>query len=187
MKNTSENNSNNDIKTKLSDITVRLLEESKEVANLQDYKGELFDLKTYSVVLTDGNYLINGQIEEGVTAIYIFYSSNGLRYVDLTFNAIQYAAKTNANFKDEENKKHFVYLGKSLDVKSRIEEHLESEDKSPYSLKYNHKDRNNQIGETTLFIFCLKQDFHKYKELILSTIETYLHQSCKPIIGSRRV
>ena len=133
MKNTSENNSNNDIKTKLSDITVRLLEESKEVANLQDYKGELFDLKTYSVVLTDGNYLINGQIEEGVPAIYIFYSSNGLQYVDLTFNAIQYAAKTNANFKDEENKKHFVYLGKSLDVKSRIEEHLESEDKSPYS------------------------------------------------------
>ena len=187
MANMSKKNSNNDIKTNFSEIATRLLEESKVMAELQNYKGELFDLKIHTVVLENGNYQIDGQIEDDAPAIYIFYSPNGLLSIAPTFNDIKYAAKTNSNFNDTENKKQFVYLGKSLNVKSRIKEHLESDDKSPYSLKYNHEDRKNTIGKTTLFIFYLKQDFHKYKELILSTIETYLHQSCKPIIGSRRV
>lgn len=177
-------NNDENIHTWLRNIAKKLIIESEEIKKLSSYKGSMFLKKEYDVILKDDKYVLNEKIANDCPAIYIFYSPNGIDSIPASFNDVKYGSK--AKPQTSENKK-FVYLGKTYTVGERIGCHLESKDSSPYSLKYNHENRKNVLKNTVLYVFELKQEFKEYKEVILSTIETNLHISCEPLIGSRRV
>ena len=120
------------------------------------------------------------------SGIYVLYTIDPIKQFGTGFNDVKYGAKTNDNF-TENNTTKIIYLGKTFELNTRIKQHLDSEDTSPYLLKWNHNNRKNILKDAMLFVFRLKGIFEKYRNVILSTIESYLHEICKPILGSRRV
>lgn len=172
------------IHTWLKNISRELASESERMKNLDSYDGNMFTKKKYNVVLQGEKYGLGTNIPNDCPAIYIFYSEKEIVNIEPSFNEVGYGSK--ANLKEDRSKK-FIYLGKSYTIKKRIDEHLSSDESSPYSLKYNHEKRKDVLKGTVLYIFELKEEFKGYKEVILSTIETNLHISCEPLVGSRRV
>lgn len=169
------------------EINNKLKIESEEIKKLDAYSGDFFTLKKYDIKQIGNEYKLTEDIPQKNSAIYIFYSESGVQTIGNTFNNVKYGAKSNDNVKRTKAPYKYIYLGKSFAIKTRIKEHLSSGDSSPYSLKYNHKNRQNVLKETKLYIFELRKDYESYKEIILSTVETNLHKSCQPIIGSKRV
>lgn len=177
-------NNDENIHTWLQSISKELKLESDNIKTLDSYDGNMFVNKKYKVMLQSGKYGLGESIINDCPAIYIFYSENEIENIEPSFNEVGYGSKARLK---EDRSKNFIYLGKSYTVKERIEEHLSSDESSPYSLKYNHENRKNVLKNTVLYIFELKEEFKEYKEVILSTIETNLHINCKPMIGSGRV
>lgn len=178
--------------SELKSIKEKLVAESQKIKTLDNYNGEIFDIFKYKIALKGALYSLDKDIERDTNAIYIFVADHNLQDIPESFNEVQFgsrAKKKNIKIADKElnTNNRYVYLGKSYTIQQRIKEHLESEDNSPYSLKYNHEKRKNVLQNSTLYVFELKEKFVEYKEIILSTIETILHVECQPLIGSKRV
>ena len=183
---------NSNILSELENIKRNLVSESQKIKTLDSYNGEMFDNFKYKIALDGALYSLDKNIERDTSAIYIFVADHNLQYIPDSFNEVRFgskAKKKNIKIADNETNTNnrYVYLGKTFTIQQRIKEHLESEDSSPYSLKYNHEKRKNVLQNSTLYIFELKEIFSEYKEIILSTIETILHIECHPLIGSKRV
>lgn len=138
------------------------------------YQLEKIDKKGYS-------WEYKGKKKAG---IYVFYSNEPEIEIPKDFDDVNYGAKLN---EDNKNTKQCLYVGKSYDLKKRINEHLSGEDKSPYSLKCSHQKREQLFTNSTVYIFELKDEKVEYKELILPTIEGFLHKKLTPLIGSPRI
>ena len=178
--------------SELKSVKEKLVAESQKIKTLDNYNGEMFDKFKYKITLKGALYSLDKDIERDTHAIYIFVADHNLQDIPQSFNEVKFGSKAKKkNIKigdnEERTRGRYIYLGKSYTVQQRIKEHLESEDGSPYSLKYNHENRKNVLQNSTLYVFELKDKFVEYREIILSTIETILHIECQPIIGSKRV
>jgi hypothetical protein len=87
-----------------------------------------------------------------------------------------------------------LYVGKSYKIGVRIREHHSANNVSPNSLKLNHETRKRLIGKYQIFCFLLKKDYHStgdkknmFQNLILGSVESFLHERLKPKVGSSRV
>lgn len=152
--------------------------------NTGDFDSELFELKHNKIKID----CITNKNKEKKSGIYIFIVSSKFTINCDEFDSVTYAAKTNDRLK----KNTFIendcfYLGKSeSDILGRISEHLNNETTKTYSLRLNSESREFVINKIHLFTFVLKDDFIKYKKLLLPTIESYLHELLKPKVGSKR-
>lgn len=104
------------------------------------------------------------------------------------FNAVNYGAKTNNNL----NGTTFpvskcFYLGKSENsLLERLKEHLTKSSSTTYSLKLNDVNRQHVLGNISLYTFVLRNEYLDYKKIILSVVESFLHDSLAPMVGSKR-
>lgn len=172
-------------KDKIGEIKEYLKAESKKIVKcVKDgaKESELFDPSNYQLKETNEGYSCEykGKKKAG---IYVFYSNEPEIEIPKDFDDVNYGAKLN---EDNKNTKQCLYVGKSYDLKKRINEHLSGEDKSPYSLKCGHSKRKELFKNSKVYIFELKDEKVEYKELILPTIEGFLHNELKPRIGSPR-
>lgn len=153
--------------------------------NSGEYSSELFHLKKFNLGKKDNYYFCNPELDvkEGV---YIFYAKEDTFQIPNTFDDVKYGAKLREGSCTEA--KRCLYLGKSYDVKKRIKEHLSNEgEKSPYSLKCSHCNREALFDGAQIYVFALKTEYKDYKAIILSTIESMLHEEFEPMIGTKRV
>ncbi len=133
------------------------------------------------IEVKDEDSLKNGK------GIYIFYNKEGISVSDRDkFNDVKYGAKIDSkqNMKISHN---VIYLGKSNNLFKRIKEHRSRDDKLPYSLKINNKNRKELKNGLEIFIFKIRKEYEKYSNIILGTIESYLHDNMEPFVGSRRI
>lgn len=124
--------------------------------------------------------------------IYIFIVTanvplNGSGVAD--FDSVSYAAKTNNKLKGRTFKSSdCLYLGKSeTNLYKRIEEHtcVPSGPKT-YSLRLGTTERQHVKSSLRLYTFTLKNEFKKYKKVLLPIVEGYLHDFMLPKVGSKR-
>jgi hypothetical protein len=180
---------------KLYVISEILKSEAEKMSDLSsEYKSDIFIRCVYDVKKLDSSkkYCICEEktdsiikFKKDVAAIYIFYSDTKILFDDV-FDSVKYGAKSN---KEEPNSKDVgvFYLGKTFDVATRLRDHFGDKDKTPYSLKYNHISRIDKFQPAKLYVFQLSESYTEYRNLILSTIESRLHEICCPAIGSKRV
>ena len=84
-----------------------------------------------------------------------------------------------------DNINDILYVGKSHEINKRIREHTIRASDRTYSLRLFEPDRTVFNGKYKIYIFkCLNE---KYFKMILSTIESILHEKLTPIVGSKRV
>lgn len=118
-------------------------------------------------------------------AIYIFKIINDVTIEDNKFNNVLYGAKT--NFEGNEFKiGDTLYVGKSFDIKKRLIEHTIKAGDKTYSLRLFEKYRNSILNNSfNIYIFkCLNKDYYK---MILSIVETNLHEILQPKVGTKRL
>lgn len=118
--------------------------------------------------------------------IYVFMMVNDTLINN--FNDVNYGAKTNKNLTDSyfPSNKCF-YLGKSeTDIEERIMEHLSQSSSTTYSLKLDDINRQHVKGNIALYAFVLKNEFMEFKKIILSVVESFLHDSLTPMVGTKR-
>lgn len=119
-------------------------------------------------------------------AIYIFKMIHDVDIAISEFNQVNYGAKTSAKCK-KIKKDDILYLGKSFKIKTRIKQHtIECGDKT-YSLRLFDEKRRKLNNNYVIYIFKLKTDYVKHSQVILSSVETFLHEKLNPKVGSRRV
>jgi hypothetical protein len=176
-------------------------EESEKITNfiLNNYNN-VYSLFEQVNAFKVENGKITSEIESLLDkmGIYIFKSDVGLNILDdnkivdklklKKFNSIYHSAQIYKNKINLIINEHKVfYLGKSFNLKVRINEHCSnSEVADTYSLKMQTTNRANYFN-CNFYIFILKEEFIDYASLILSSIESNLHESLNPIIGSSRV
>lgn len=127
-----------------------------------------------------------------IPAIYIFKITNSLKLNIDNFDNVTYGAKINIEPNINENSfdlfiniNDILYVGKSHEINKRIREHTIRASDRTYSLRLFEPDRTVFNGKYKIYIFkCLNE---KYFKMILSTIESILHEKLTPIVGSKRV
>ncbi len=126
--------------------------------------------------------------------VYIFYTHNEFdlekfKENKIDFNDVKYGSKTNPNLDDTKSNndnQYCFYLGKSYICKTRINQHIENNSGSTYSLRLNDTNRENMLKHLKLNIFILKEEYIEYAKIILPLIEEKLHDECKPLVGTSR-
>lgn len=173
-----------DVLTVLSNIDEMLGNESllinKKVTNESlPYNSEIFD---FWISKEDEDYK-----KIGKPGIYVFKMKDECPLNE--FDSVEYAPKTNAELNGESFVKNdILYLGKSeSNLAKRLEEHIKGpSSKKTYALRLNDSKREHIIGNFDLYCFILKDKFNRHSKLILSTVESYLHDNLKPKVGSKR-
>ncbi len=125
--------------------------------------------------------------------IYVIYNINGIcvgtikRNKD-NFNKTAKGAQIYDNtLCDANDNFNYIYLGKSYKLCDRLTEHFLKQSKSTYSLKYAANERKDLLGKLDIFVFILKENYKDYQDIVLSSIETILHEKSSPLVGSPRV
>ena len=152
-------------------------------SNESKFTSDIFNLSLNNTTINESK---NPEISK-LPGIYIFKMSENLE-CDKYFDSVKYGAKTNDNLENNTFKKGDVlYLGKTeVSLESRLNEHLLSCGNKTYSLRLFDDKRKYLFGNFVLFTFELKKEYDKYKKIILSTIESELHDLLNPVVGSRR-
>lgn len=155
---------------------------SKEI----DYRSDLFTLVTIE------SYS-NKEVEDKApkkAGIYIFVVEEQIDFNKDTFNSVSYGAKSNKNYDNLKTvqKGCIFYLGKNeKSLSQRLKEHLENDGKGKtYSLKLSTSEREYIIDKLKVHLFVLNDDYKDFAKIILSYIESELHDLLKPIVGSKR-
>lgn len=126
--------------------------------------------------------------------VYIFIISD-IDIIDKDeFDKVSKGSKTNEMYElVKDGEEYTLYIGKSKNLKSRIQEHFnDNADSTPYSLKLNTTQRKKLINEDNkLYVFLLKDPYGKestidIKNIIISSVESLLHNKLCPIVGTRR-
>lgn len=121
-------------------------------------------------------------------AIYVFKTTDSLVLNINNFDNVTYGAKINIESDINEisiNINDILYVGKSHEINKRIKEHIISTGKRTYSLSLFEPERKDFNGKYKIYVFkCLNE---KYFKMILSTVESILHEKLNPIVGSKRV
>ena len=174
-----------DLLTKINQMCAT---ESEKIKNFYDgvdtnFQSELFELKDNKSKL---NCL---QVSGTEVGIYIFIVESNFCIDARSFDSVKYAAQTNDYLSIDGCLKRgdCFYLGKSeSDILGRINEHINNKTTKTYSLRLNYEERIYTKEHLRLYSFVLKDHFKKYKKLLLSVVESYLHESLHPKVGSKR-
>ncbi len=175
-----------ELEAKIGEIKNYLKTESEKIADKVNGKKadlSLFKVKKRKLKKDEGKGYICNFTPKTDAGIYVFCSNKTEIKIPKNFDNVNYGAKLNEG---NENANRCLYVGKSYDLKKRIKEHLSEKDKSPYSLKCSHPNREQLFTNSKVYIFELKDELVEHKELILPTIEGFLHEMLKPQIGTPR-
>lgn len=131
----------------------------------------------------------------GRRAIYLFKMKDDYKIARALDFYVKNGAPLNSPNRKNFPKDSILYLGKSAKgVGVRIRQHFSSTEASPSSLKLGHKNRSGLLGKIDLYIFLLKDKYHStpgdiniHQNIILSTVESTLHDKLEPLVGSSRV
>ena len=162
-----------------SDLIVKMIKDKK--AN----PLELFDVKAF------GESNCNSMVTNTDAGIYVFMLATTVQVnpqSGLKFNDIEFGAKTNKNLSGGQFlKDNCFYLGKAENkMLKRIEEHLDSKNKTTYSLKLNELARQHVKKHLCIYTFAIKDCYKEFRKDILCIIEKHLHNKLKPLVGTKR-
>lgn len=173
---------------RLNNINEKLLKEAElikqiVVGNQNDVSLKLFEKYTrFEKVKKEPNLETDGP------GIYVFRISTNKSIPVLNFDTVQYGAKTNIHCGSSFENENILYLGKTEEsLESRLKEHISNPGgRKTYSLRLSDPARCHLLGHIDLYIFRLKNEYFAYKKIILSTIESRLHDICEPVVGTSR-
>jgi len=182
------------------DLIIKLVDStySKEINLPADYSGNLHFFE--ELVFTDKDIQedTNKSLYDytnGRRAVYLFKMKADYKIDSALDFYVKNGAPLNSPNRRNFNKGSILYLGKSAKgVGVRIRQHFSATEASPSSLKLGHKKRNGLKDKIDLYIFLLKDKYHStqgskniHQNIILSTVESTLHDRLKPLVGSSRV
>ncbi len=180
----------------LESINLRFKKEAKDVSN---YVRNGSCLAENSMFSYDGNMIIKGVCDKFKTkydknraGIYVFEIVNQVN-IDNTeegFNATSNSAKIKKGIigkgKTTFEPKEILYLGKKeKDIANRINEHICLEGTTS-SLKLNDANRCHLYQNVRVYAFVLKEEYNNYAKVIVSGVESHLHEILKPLVGTSR-
>ena len=174
-----------DFITNLKTIYDKLKKEAQSIHDIVCVK-EQSNLELFENCITIGKVKNETSVNNENPGIYVFKIIEEQIIED--FDSVEYGAKTNYNFSGRFEEGKVLYLGKAEDsLKKRLEEHIKGpSSKNTYSLRLSNGTRNRLFGKIALYIFELKKEYCDYKKIILSTVESQLHELCKPVVGTSR-
>ena len=142
---------------------------------------DLFD------IVNNNDKTCNISTIKNTCGIYVFMMINNTPVNN--FNYVNYGAKTNNNLNGSNfSVNKCFYLGKSENsLVKRLNEHLIDSPSTTYSLKLDDINRQHVRGNISLYTFVLRNVYLNYKKIILSVVESFLHDSLTPMVGTIRI